>query len=80
MSAATRRCFACLAFSGKGNGAQGPGKQDVFFNNEKCVVVPAGVVDLIMQKIRPIAEYKREGNLYIAEMTMSGFARPDQAP
>ena len=58
----------------------GPGKQDVLFNNQRCVVVPAGVVEMILREIQPIAEYKREGNLYVAEMDMSGLARPDQEP
>ncbi len=53
----------------------GPGKQDVLFNNKKCVVVPPGVVDEILKRIRPVAEYGREGNLYLAEMEMSAFGR-----
>ncbi len=56
----------------------GPPKQDVLFNNARCVVVPPGVVDAILKHIRPITEYKREGNLYLAEMIMSSFARRGQ--
>ena len=55
--------------------AGGPGKQDVLFNNERCVVVAPGIVEEIMKRTTPIAEYKREGNLYIGEMTMSSFRR-----
>jgi len=58
----------------------GPGKTDVLFNNERCVVVPPGIVAEILKKVKPIAEYKREGNLYVADMTMSGFTRQGQAP
>ena len=54
------------------------GKQDVLFNNRKCVVVPPGVVDRILQEmnIKPVAQYDREGNLYLADMVMSTFVRP----
>ncbi len=58
----------------------GPPKTDVLFNNQKCVVVPPGVVEEILKKVKPIAEYKREGNLYLADMTMSVFGRQGQAP
>ncbi len=56
------------------------GKQDVLFNNRKCVVVPPGVVDRILKELRikPVAEYQREGNLYLADMVMSTFGRPGQ--
>ena len=53
----------------------GPGKQDVLFDNERCVVVPPGTVKRIMKTINAVAEYEREGNLYIAEMLMSRFPR-----
>jgi len=54
------------------------GKQDVLFNNNKCVVVPPGVVDEILKRIRPVAQYDRTGNLYVGEMTMSPFRRQEQ--
>ena len=57
---------------------EGPGKQDVIFNNKRCVVVPPGVLDAVMKHVQAIAEYKREGNLYLAEMTMSSFRRQGQ--
>ena len=52
-----------------------PGSQDVLFNNRKCVVVPPGVVDEILKKVRPVAEYGRQGGLYLSDMAMSGFTR-----
>ena len=57
---------------------EGAGKQDVIFNNKRCVVVPPGVLDAVMKHAQAIAEYKREGNLYLAEMTMSSFRRHGQ--
>ena len=60
-------------------GPQGqPGKQDVLFNNERCVVVPPGVVEAVMNHVQAVAGYKREGNLYLAEMTLSPFQRQGQ--
>ena len=57
-------------------GPPGPvGKQDVLFNNNTCVVVPPGIVAAILKVIKPVNEYKRNGNLYTAEMTMSSFTR-----
>ena len=54
----------------------GPAKQDVLFNNEKCYVVAPGIVAKIMEHCRAVAEYDREGNLYIGEMTMESFHGP----
>ena len=56
------------------------GYQDVLFNNKKCVVVPPGVVERILATITPVAEYTRTGGLYLAEMTMSSFARQGLQP
>ena len=56
----------------------GPGKADILFNNQRGVVVPPGIVDQILKKVAPIAEYPREGGLYVAEMTLSGFTRQGQ--
>ncbi len=56
---------------------EGPGKQDIVFNNKRCVVVPPGVLDAIMKHVKAVAEYKREGDLYVAEMTMSSFQRQE---
>ena len=59
--------------------ADGDGHHDVLFNNTRCVVVPPGVVDAVMKQLgEPIAEYERDGNLYLSTFTMSDFVRPDQ--
>ena len=54
---------------------EGRGEQDVLFNNRKCVVVPPGIVDEILKKVTPVAQYDREGGLYLADLVVSGFAR-----
>ena len=51
------------------------GFQDVLFNNKRCCVVPPGIVELIMSKVKAVAEYKRSGGLYLADITLSSFAR-----
>ena len=51
------------------------GHHDVFFNYKRCCVVPPAIVELIMTKVKAIAEYKRSGGLYLADITMSSFAR-----
>ncbi len=53
--------------------------QDELFNNNTCYVVPPGVVAKIMEHIQAVAEYRREGNLYVAEIELSSFARQDPA-
>ena len=55
-------------------------KQDVLFNNDVCVVVPPGIVAEILKRVTPIAQYDREGNLYVGEMTMSPFHRQEPQP
>ncbi len=55
------------------------GKQDVLFTNKKCVVVPPGVVEKMLKTVKPVVEYARTGNLYIADMEMSSFPRQGQA-
>ena len=50
-------------------------KQDVLFTAGKAVVVPAGVVERVLKTIKPLMQYNREGDLYIAKLTMSGFPR-----
>ena len=47
----------------------------MLFNNEKAVVVPPGVVNEILKKVKPVAQYHREGGLYVAELTLLGFTR-----
>ena len=39
------------------------------------MVVPPGVVDKILETIKPVMQYDREGNLYVGEMEMSTFGR-----
>ncbi len=56
------------------------GRQGVIFSNKKCVVVPPGVVERILATVTPVAEYTRTGGLYLAEMTMSSFARQGLQP
>ena len=53
----------------------GPGRQDVIFNNRICAVVPPGVVDEILKTVKPVAQYNRQGNLYVAKMKMRSFQR-----
>ena len=53
----------------------GPGKQDILFNNEKAYVVAPGIVKKIMEHCKAVAEYDREGNLYVGEMTLQSFHR-----
>jgi hypothetical protein len=56
-------------------GPMGPvGKQDVLFNNNSCYIVQPGVVAAIMKVIKCVAEYPREGNLYLADTALTSFA------
>ena len=55
-------------------GPMGPvGKQDILFNNNSCYVVQPGVVNAIMKVIKSVAEYPREGNLYLADLDLTSF-------
>ncbi len=56
----------------------GTGSHDVLFNNKRCVVVPPGIVDQIMEQVSAVAEYHRYGNLYLSDFTMSDFIRQGQ--
>ena len=58
--------------------ADQPGRQDVLFNNDCCYVVPPGIVEQIIKSTKPVAVYPRCGNLYMADVEVSSFAR--QAP
>ena len=49
--------------------------QDALFDNDVCVVMPPGVANEIVQRIKPIMQYEREGDLYIADLEMSRFHR-----
>ena len=48
-------------------------------NSEGIYVVEPGVVKKMMETMKPVMEYKREGNLYLAEVNMTCFTRPDAA-
>ena len=50
-------------------------KQDVLFNSKKCVVVPPGVVDKVLEHIDPLLQYNRQGGLYTTEIELSPFHR-----
>ena len=50
-------------------------RQDALFNSKKCVVVPPGIVDKILQHIDPLLQYDRQGGLYVTEMELSPFRR-----
>ena len=54
-------------------------RQDVLFNAGKCVVVPPGIVDRILQHVKPLMQYDRKGGLYVAKMRLTVFPRPDAA-
>ena len=54
-------------------------RQDVLMNAGAVYVVEPGVVAKMMKSLKPVMEYKREGNLYLAEMAMTGFTRQGQA-
>ena len=54
-------------------------RQHVLFNSKKCVVVPPGIVDRILQHIDPLLQYDRDGGLYVADIEISSFHRPGVA-
>jgi hypothetical protein len=54
----------------------GTGKQYVLINNNKAYIVAPGIVAKLMGKLTPVAEYDREGNLYVDEVILSSFHRP----
>ena len=54
---------------------EGDGNHDVFFNNKRCVVVEPGLVEATLEHMKSVAEYDRDGNLYLSEFTMSACAR-----
>ena len=54
---------------------EGEGVHDVMFSNKRCIVLPAGTVERLAKEMKPVVEYPRKGNLYVAKMTLSSFAR-----
>ena len=57
----------------------GPGKQDVLFDNDHAYVVAPGVVKEMMKHLKAVAEYEREGDLYVGEVSLSSFTRQGNA-
>jgi hypothetical protein len=57
----------------------GPGVQDVMFNNRIGVVMPPGLVELLLKHIKPVARYPRRGGLYVGDFEMSSFPRQGPA-
>jgi hypothetical protein len=55
----------------------GDGLHDVLFTNKKCVVVPPGIVEKVLKVIKPLAEYKRKGGLYLADLELSCMPEED---
>ena len=57
-------------------------RQDVLYNASRCVVVPPGVVDYVLNVmgVVPVMEYEREGNLFTAEVELSSFPRQGVSP
>ena len=51
-------------------------QQDLLFDVNNCLVVAPGIVKQIMKQIKAVAEYKRLGGIYVAEMIVSSFTRP----
>ena len=45
-------------------------KQDMLFTTDMGYVVPEGVFKEVLAKCRHIAEYPREGGLWVSEMTV----------
>ena len=51
-----------------------PGRQEVIFTNQTSYILPPGAAAEIIKKFKPVAEFPREGNLYLAELELSSFA------
>ena len=55
--------------------------QDMLFTKDLGIVAPAGVFKEVLEKCRHIAEYPREGGLWVSEMTVKMPQPPgDQTP
>ena len=54
----------------------------MLYNASRCVVVPPGVVDYILNVMRvfPVMGLEREGNLFTAEVELTSFPRQGQSP
>ena len=56
----------------------GNAKQDVLFDNDVCVAVPPGIVKEILKRLKPVMQYEREDNHYVADLGISSFHRQGQ--
>ena len=52
------------------------GNHFVGANAGKCVVVPPGIVDRVLQFVKPLMQYDRKGGLHVAKMKLTDFQRP----
>ena len=51
----------------------------MLFDNDTRYVVAPGIVNSTMKHISFVAHYERDGDLYLADMTVTRFPRPGQA-
>ena len=49
-------------------------KHDVLFTAGRAVVVPHGHVEDLLKRVKPLMQYDRKGDLFVAKLTMSTFA------
>ena len=47
----------------------------MLFDNDHCYVVAPGVDKKMMEHLKPVAEYGREGHLYVGKFSLSSFTR-----
>ena len=57
----------------------GPGLQELMFDNHVGVVLPPGLVKILLKHIKPVARYPRRGRLYVGDFEMSSFTGQGQA-
>ena len=50
-------------------------KHDVLFTAGRAVVVPHGHVENILRSVKLLMQYDRQGDLFVAKITVSGFTR-----
>ena len=55
-------------------------KHDVLFTAGRAVVVPHGHVEDLLTRVKPLMQYDRKGDLFVAKLTMSTFARQITKP
>ena len=55
------------------------GYQDVVFTHKTSYVLPPGAVADIIKGYKPIAEFPRDGDLYLAELELSSVVGQDPA-